>query len=147
MAVRRNANAGRKWREASKEEKRGGRQKGRKGVVAPQIEILLARGIIYRGHGPLSRGRESLRTNVCHVTSYTLCHAKFRTATAILSAPRLNYPSLLSSHFAREEGLRERERKRNFSSLAFSFFFFLFETENTLFSSINVHLFPCSTAD
>lgn len=80
-----------------KEGKRGRQTKGEgkgKEVVAPQIEILLARGIIYREHGPLSRGRESLRTNVCHVTSYTLCHAKFRTATAILPAPRLNYPTI-----------------------------------------------------
>lgn len=28
-------------------------------------------------YGPLSRGRESLRTAVWHVRSYTLCHGKF----------------------------------------------------------------------
>lgn len=138
----------RKRREASKEEKeRETKGEGREGggVVAPQIEILLARGIIYRGHGPLSRGRESLRTNVCHVTSYTLCHAKFRTATAILPAPRLNYPPPTIPPFLSLSYGEGAERERNFSSSASSFFFF--RVENTSFSSINVHLFPCSTID
>lgn len=138
----------RKRREASKEEKeRETKGEGREGggVVAPQIEILLARGIIYRGHGPLSRGRESLRTNVCHVTSYTLCHAKFRTATAILPAPRLNYPPPTIPPFLSLPYGEGAERERNFSSSASSFFFF--RVENTSFSSINVHLFPCSTID
>lgn len=138
----------RKRREASKEEKeRETKGEGREGggVVAPQIEILLARGIIYRGHGPLSRGRESLRTNVCHVTSYTLCHAKFRTATAILPAPRLNYPPPTIPPFLSLPYGEGAERERNFSSSASSFF--SFRVENTSFSSINVHLFPCSTID